>query len=1331
MSDAPALAPPFPLTPGQEAAVATTGRNVYVTAAAGSGKTAVLTERVFRLIVEPAEGRPPIALEQLLIITFTRKAAQEMRERIERRLAAALDQRPDSSVLRAALDSLPRSSIMTIDAFCDRLVRRHFHLAGVSPTVRLADEDEEREIVHLATREVFEASALGEDGLASSSFADLLRSTPAARGGLLESLEARVDRLRAFVASLEDGHGWMASVRRSLEGRRDAASLDVLPGLAGIGEIFRDEILDIVEALVALANRAVSVAGSPDEIPCHKLLGSALDLLGRRAADNARGSIPFLDTWRSLRDWFEESPEAEQLFKLHTKAVGGPVLSSPPLKTLFESFVKDLKKWRAAWFAHSEIQMLEAERLAAAQGLALLDLAEAVESRVQLIKRRRGLLSFADMQRRALDLLTDSAGPSALALQYREVYEAVLVDEYQDVSPLQDALIRRVSRPADPSSGRAGNLFIVGDVRQSIYRFRQAEPLLFRSRLEEGLSPADETRPVTLSLFTNFRSRSGVLHHVNELFRGLMDRRIGDVDMIGDALLSPGRVSGPGDDLACVEVQWLDAGEITVEGGESGDESDDHGEATGGAAAEADLRGIEAEARWIAARIRELEHADRSTWIPDSKVPGGLRPIRPSDCVILVRSLAATADTWVAELGRWNIGVRTTGGESLWSSVEGADLLAALRLVDQPLDDPSLAAVLRSPLAGFSDDDLLRIRMAGGSGPWWQAVWAASGRIPAEPPASAPGGDDDATPAAIPPEAGDAGLRDRLQRFFTLLDRWRTLAITHPAESVLDAILEDTRYEAHVLGGRRADAGARNIDELRVRMRTRERLGSQGSGLSDFLRSLQSGGGGRQEAEDAGLRDDPNAVELMTIHKSKGLEFPVVFLARMGQRYNLDQRSGALLLSPGGSLALAGVDPRRRVRLEPPSLLALHSRESRALRGEELRLLYVAMTRARERLILVASARGLRHQRTEGRSLIELGAPAPAFARVRAASPAALVGPRVFALHRDAAPRWLQIHETSAISAPPASADLVRLRDALADTSPEAPERWRRLAAEAVPSRTETPGPASISAPPPRLASGPVESAATPLKARPSRLFRLAVPHGEASIRAGEKKAESRLFDEAEALPVDSDRPGRNTERRCFSFDPIDEVLDPAARGTLAHAFLQHLDLRGPLDPAALRLEAERMLRLGLLGIQRTGTLDLIPFAGIAGFFASPLGRRIADRPGSVLRELPFTHVVRVSELAEGLADFRSADPDRLVTVQGIMDLVLDEGDRITLIDFKSNVIHDEEHIRRLKELYVLQLRLYADALRAAWNLEARPETWLVFLADGRAEPMNDLMATM
>lgn len=278
------------------------------------------------------------------------------------------------------------------------------------------------------------------------------------------------------------------------------------------------------------------------------------------------------------------------------------------------------------------------------------------------------------------------------------------------------------------------------------------------------------------------------------------------------------------------------------------------------------------------------------------------------------------------------------------------------------------------------------------------------------------------------------------------LRRWRTLALTQSAESVLDAILEDTHYEAHIMGGPRAEAALRNIDELRSRMRLRERQSNHAPALADFLRALDTDRGVAPEQEDESLRNDPDAVQIMTVHKSKGLEFPVVFLAQMAQPYQQDARSSALLFSPGGSMALAAVDPVRKVRLDPPSLAAMHSTESRASRGEEIRLLYVAMTRARERLILVGCAKGLRKHTEAGGSLIELSKPAPAFARIRAHTPASLVGPRLYTLARETAPpSWLHIHSGSAIPSPPDGVDMEEVRQALLDSGTNAQNAWQIL----------------------------------------------------------------------------------------------------------------------------------------------------------------------------------------------------------------------------------------------------------------------------------------------
>lgn len=1303
--ESPQASPPYEPTLEQQAAIDTMGRNLYVTAAAGSGKTAVLTERVVRLVSEP---RPPLGaaveLERLLVITFTRKAAQEMRERIEEKIRKGLEARPENSALRAALDALPRSHIMTIDAFCDRVVRRHFHLAGVPPTVRLADEDEEREIVHNATREVFEASASGKAGLDAEAFANLLRSTPPSRGqGILESLERRVDRLRAYVASLEDGAGWMAATRRTLEKMSAVRSLADFPDAAPLARELRLALGELAEASEALLAAAGLIAEGIDRIPCGAAWRAATARLKAWSKAPALGeSEDFSALWAQVRAWAADSDEALLLKKLHNKKNCGARVYDTRLTEPLKKLGEYLERLNTNWFTLGPERAAEAERLAGQQGLALLELAEAVEERSRALKRRRGLMSFSDMQRKALDLLTEGGGPSAVARDYQAFFEYVLVDEYQDVSPLQDALIRRVSREADPAVGLGGNLFIVGDVKQSIYRFRQAEPILFRSRLDEGRDAPDGVLPRTLSLSTNFRSRSDVLDAVNRVFEGLMDRRIGDVDMTGDALLNPGRADDAALAAPCVELRWIDPnGASDGAEVESDSSAEDEDAEPGDGATAVDLRGIEAEARWIAARIRELGRCGEAWHVPDKEAPNGRRPIRPSDCAVLVRSLAGAAEAWVAEFARWGIAVRTAGGESLWGSTEGADLLAALQLVDHPLDDLALATTLRSPLFGFSDDELLELRMADRHGPFWNAVWHAAGRAGVE-----------ASPSAAAPELS-ADLRGRVDKFFACLDRWRAVARTAPAEAVLDAILEDTAYEAHLLGGPRADIAIRNVDELRERMRTREAHASHAAGLTDFLRALQAEGGRADDREDETLRSNPEALQLMTIHKSKGLEFPVVFVARMAQPYAREHAAQALLFSPSGSLALAGVDPRRKVRLEPLSLGAMLAAESRALRGEELRLLYVAMTRARERLVLVGSARGLARHREPLGSLMELGTPAPALARLRANSAAALVGPRLYGLAREASPPpWLLLHGESALASPPERKDLGPVRDYLSSDGDET-KRQLALAAFPQPSATAAQAPGL-----PRLASRAAETLATPMKFSPSRLRPGNAPTPGEPEDADPDPDPARLFDEDEMRPVRAGSGGLTRLTPKFA-RAAGEGPDPRARGSLTHAFLQHVDLRGPLDEPGLRAQAESLRERRILVADEDGLLDRIPFRQIADFFVSPLGRRLAARPGAVSREVPFTRGLLGADLPAGVRSSGRIDDRRMVLVQGTVDCILDEGDDVTIIDYKTDRVRGAEDVSRLAAEYGEQLRQYAGAIRAAWSFTQWPRAYLVLLEAG------------
>ena len=1292
---APAAGSDWIWTVEQRQAIEDWANALIVTAGAGSGKTAVLTERVFELITKPDPSTgAPVGLERLLVVTFTRKAAGEMRDRIERRLLKALAADPTDRAARAALEALPEACILTLDAFCDRFVRRHFHEAEVSPAARVAEADEEAELVGQTLDRLFEelAARADDDGRA---MALLIATTSPSRGGALQTLRERIQTIRGFMQSLETPENWLASVRDRFAGTLHDPGRLQSESAKRFRRSFHQatgELRDLFQVVLAEARLRRADGGTLEQ------WASAGDWLDRLIA-RLSGDEPIEAIVKDGIGEVEREPAAT-LESLGDKKTCGPALAQDESfrKHTLEAFSKRFTAWRGRWFALNPDHWGEISALAADQALALLRLVELADERVEALKRRRGLLTFADLERGTLRALTDPAtsGPSALAREYQRRFHSVLVDEYQDISPLQDALIRRLSRSEGRPPETPRNLFVVGDLKQSIYRFRRAEPRRFLKALEAAApepSPPDGRRRVSLT--ANFRSRPGLIDFVNAVFETLMDQTLGGLSYDAEARLVATRTDSPDDDPICVELVPLPT---AAQGGtkrkERAAESDED-DTNPGMQSEA-LSGLEREARWIARRIVELTSAEGGLWLPDEGK--GRRRARPGDCAILVRKMAGDAPTWIAELERAGLAVQTPDQPSFLAEPEVVDVLNALRVADQPFDDLTLAGVLRSPMAGLSDDDLLRLRRLRREGPFHEAVWAAR---PGEPGA-----------ACLPP-----ALETKLKAFFTNLAFWRREAERGGPEAAFEAILSSTEYEAHVAGTRQASERLGHLAQLRQLVR---RFAAQGLGedVAASLRGIEALEAGSLQGSVEGLADRADAVHLLTIHKSKGLEFPIVFLPRLGSPLEAGEyRNPDLILEAEGGMALVAGDPSRRLVFVGPELTAAREREHRARREEHIRLLYVGMTRARERLILSGLDPPRSHRPSSGPSNADEDKPTLPLERLAAGSYVELLRPALVRLATSTPPPWLHVHPPPAALPSPAAADVGWYQRALRVSADEAQAAWEAARVEL--GRLE--GSAVSEAPPPVILpiAEPGVLARLPLKLTVTQLTRMRT-EGDRDVPGEGDPDEAARFDEEGMAP--SGALARLLQGGpAFARPAGGPAVDGRRRGRLTHQLLEHLDLSRALDEADLRLQAEELRRRGLLEAEGIGELDSLPYGAIARFFDRPLGRRLRRRPGSVLRELPFTRWVPASQLPRGMvgpADDLGPEMTTPILLQGTIDCVLDEGERVLVLDYKTDPVSGPEAVTRLTQRYGPQITAYQRALQTVWRVP-EPEAYLVFLDSG------------
>jgi len=1234
-------------TAEQLRAIRTVDRSVLVSAGAGSGKTAVLAERCAHLV---ADLNPPCDVGQLLVVTFTDAAAAEMRQRIEATLRDRLAARSTDARLRRQLALIDTASISTIHAFCKRTLVRYFAHAELDPRAEQLDEHEIRQLRADSARAVCDRLADREDA-AGEAFLALLE----AYGNTREHwLMKQVLQVEDFLNSIVDPEGWLARVEERW-----------IPPAGGELPPFWFELL--VDALRGeLAAQLVTVEHYLDELrggsvpgadaflkclePYHEALSSWQEQLG---AEPTAAVVDQICSQEMIAFEFPSLPrKGRNVTDQGEEAVAAFVRMQDQLREVKEDLLK--KRLRDAFGRFSIADWCEGISRTSPHVRTFLAVLRAIRKEYRDRKRDLGVLDFADLERLTLDLLLDES--NGVAARLRDRYRFVLVDEFQDTNPLQAEILRLISREAD--GARPANLFTVGDVKQSIYRFRLAEPRLFLER--QQAFPADDSDPRgrCVPLNENFRSCPRLIKAINLIFERIIAPDLGGIAYDETARLKAHRTDNRFADLPAVELHVLEA-DRRADGDEarkyadseavpSAARADERPEAGGEDAW--DWERIEREAYVIARRIAAMTSA-------------GV-PYR--DIVILLRSVQPHAGLLVRTLSRLGVPVFADVVGGFFESIEILDVLSVLQLLDNFRQDIPLAAVFRSPVLGepLADEDLAAIRAwtRGSSVPFHRAVFRYARSGP------------------------DESLRSRLAQRLATLRRWRRRARLRPLAEVLWSMYEESGYFAHVSGLRDGLQRRANLLQLHEYARLFGRFNRQGLyRFLLFIDELEASETDLDVGSVAGAAQD--VVRVMTIHKSKGLEFPIVIVGELGKKFNLRDAQGAILYDRHLGVALKAVDLEKRITYPTLPHRLISDSVARESRSEELRVLYVALTRARERLILVGSASlkkldGWR-ARYGGR-----GGPLPLLERSGAVSMldwigAALcgIGPPTVSFGSDdglcAIHTYSAGQMTSWQTRPPVEPEWISRLEACASfTLPPAPPLGppERAEAELVQRRLAHVYPAAI------------------MTKQPAVVAASAIKHRWAALQ-------------------DDDQPDRAWESgRVFSFDQdATDARAAAARGTWTHEFLQRVDLAQSCDECGLRSQLEALIAAGRLQQEAAGEIDL---AAIAWFLATPLGSRLRRASARVHREWPFVFGVEPSRLDPAA----KADAGEIVLVRGIIDCLFNAGEGWEILDYKTDALPTPGAVEARAALYSGQLAIYAEAAAAALRQPIIRRS-LVFLA--------------
>ena len=941
-------------TPEQQRVIELHNSNILVSAAAGSGKTAVLVERIIRMI---CDGEHPADIDRLLIVTFTNAAAAEMRERIAAGIAARLEADPGNEHIQKQSALLHNAQITTIDSFSLFLIRNHFNEIGLDPDFRVADEGEikllQQEVLAQLLEDAYAGNFVPEELLTSREAHDNEGTVP--EMGALEQFHACVEYfcpggresvLEQHILNLSRYAGSFPWPEEWLEERKNdyaAGDMDALVR-SDYGQYLTERVNRTVEGCLEKLREVKRLCELPDGPYMYgELTDAEIEQLERltdcKNLEEQAAKIPAV-TFARLPSKKDDSvdPAKRELAKAIRNSVKDTLsdLSESYFKTPLELAVEQGKACR------------EPLRI-------LLDLVLEFDRRLLAAKQERHLIDFSDMEHYALQILlkrekveesggtgTDHAEtkyrivPSDVAMEYRQYFQEILIDEYQDSNLVQEYLLSAISGEAEGHYNR----FMVGDVKQSIYKFRLARPELFLEKYDTYQENGDLCR---IDLAKNFRSRVQVVDAVNDVFSRIMSRKIGGIAYDDKAALYPGATYPAAEDPAYGSEALLIRKPEKGEREESGI-GEQHAEGAGVLLDYDNVRQLEALA--IAARIKQLKGSLKVM----EKSTGELRPVRYSDIVILLRTTSGWDEEFKKILEQQGIPVYITSKTGYFGALEVQELLQFLRVLDNPRQDIPLFGVMQSVFGGFTQEEIAQIR-SGGEGhsrkrmTLYEALKEVvqSGRMVEEGEETSAG-----------ESAGEeAELSQKADTFLQRIDHYRDLTPFTSIRDLLQRILDDYDYLNYVTALPAGSKRRANVEMLLTKASAFEKTSY--FGLFHFIRYME-----QLEKYDVDygeadtLDENADVVRIMSIHKSKGLEFPVVFVSGLSKRFNMQDANQSLIVDMDLGVAVDYVDSVRRIKNKTLRRAVLSAKMKEDNLAEELRVLYVALTRAREKLILTA-----------------------------------------------------------------------------------------------------------------------------------------------------------------------------------------------------------------------------------------------------------------------------------------------------------------------------------------------------------------------------------------
>ncbi|PIH56767.1 helicase-exonuclease AddAB subunit AddA [Paenibacillus sp. LK1] len=1421
----------------QWSAISQSGEDILVAAAAGSGKTAVLVERIIRKIADPSRG---FSVDRLLVATFTKAAAAEMKQRIREALERALEEQPAEEHLRKQLSLLGRASITTLHSFCMEVIRRYYQQIPLNPAFRILNENEAEIMRQELLEQLFEEKYGEEDE--GSTFRELVDWFSGERND--DAMHRLVQRLYDFSRSHSWPDHWLAEMASAFQ----VESVEALGHSAWVQSILRDAALALSGA-AGLLRQGMSISMQPEgPKPYADTLKEDLAMV-----EELLSAVEVMP-WDRLPEVFQ--PASFGKLKPCKKDQTDPGLQEQ-VKELREAAKKAVTDLKGSLFGRSAFSFWQELEQAAPLMQELSKLVSAFGERYRQAKQERGQVDFSDLEHYCLHILRhedstpELSMPSDAAMEYRARFDEVLLDEYQDTNTVQEDIVRLISRE------NPGNRFMVGDVKQSIYRFRLAEPGLFLNKYRQYAANSDmevdgEKESLhagrRIDLARNFRSRAEVVHSVNMLFKQLMNEGVAEIAYDERAQLAYGATFPAetlGDEAYTPELMLIDR-----QGGgpDLTESTDENGDALPSAELEsAELETAQLEARAMARRIREMVgDTDKPALNVYDKALKSMRPARYGDIVILLRSALMWAPLMIEEFRQQGIPAGGEQSKGYFQATEVEVMLSLLQIVDNPRQDIPLASVLRSPIVGLDEEELAQIRLGDKRQSFYDAVVSATGAFNSSLNVVGQHGEKVSNPdssaiqlqwpevwsemeqgqreSAVSAEADvierihessvhadtdellDAGidasmggrisddadrdngtsteLQQKLIRFMRQLEQWRLEARQGSLSELIWRMYRETGYLDWVGGLPGGIQRQSNLKALYDRARQYEEA-TANRGLFRFLTyvSRLRENGGDLGTVSSGSGEQDNAVRIMTIHRSKGLEFPIVFVGGISKMFNQQDLNSPFLMHKELGFGPRFVDRENRVAYPTLANLAIRRRAQFELLAEEMRVLYVALTRPKEKMILVGTVKDVVKKAVAWSQIKDSPERVlPDYLLAAGRSYLDWIGPSLMR-HPDAAflrelaggadsyaaclvndeSRW----SISVISADQVSREIF-VDQTLGEEDGMTEVRKHRIAAlkavqpvELFPSSTEEEMIEDTQDATLRdISEEDVftigEQEGVQLLREVDKRLSWMYPHQAATqvaastsvtelktLLAMQDHQSLQMMEEVEEQSETSvDYEGREVKDEGSSFKlhlrrpkfMEEKQLTGAERGTVYHTLMQHLPVDG--SPIDSQIVEQTLLRLVELQILLPHQAEVIESDQLAEFFNTEPGTELL-RAEWVKREIPFIYGLPAhhspAEWLQSLspdAGIQTLEEDgkmqaslenEMVLVQGIIDCLYEVDGELILLDYKTDrVLEHRGGLDKLTENYRFQLELYGRAIEDILGRKV-DRKWLYFFDGGLA----------